>query len=284
MGKKRQNNSNQPQNKQGKDALSKPGVYYPLIGIIVMLGIIFTNHLKDSEDEIKNQSNTQSTNVVQSPVATNEIAIGTLTTNTVNISTNEIVYTEEMVPDMITQGDRYLNTGQLSKALDMYQTILKFDPDMESYYFNYAIALQRKGDDSKAEEMYLKAIDIWPEYSEALNNLANMYVNDNKISEAIPMFEKAIEYFPDDYPKGYNNLGKAYARNGDLSKAVSHFSKAVEMKPDFFNARINLGTALFQQDRYKEASEQFQFALKIKPNNKIALQRLEMVIPHLSNQ
>lgn len=192
-------------------------------------------------------------------------------------------FSEEMVPDLINEGTELLSQGRVDEALYIFENAAQFEVEYEDLYFNYAIALNKKGDEEKAVEMYRKALGIWPEYSEALNNLANIYMRQNRIDEAIPMLEKAVREFPDqNYPKGYNNLGKAYARSGDIGKAISNFTRAIELDPAYIDAHINLGTALFEQRRFQEAANQFQLALRIDPNNRLAISRLQMVRQYLT--
>lgn len=192
-------------------------------------------------------------------------------------------FSEEMVPDLINEGTELLGQGRIDEALYIFENAAQFEVEYEDLYFNYAIALNKKGDEEKAVEMYRKALEIWPEYSEALNNLANIYMRQNRIDEAIPMLEKAVQEFPEqNYPKGYNNLGKAYARSGDIGKAISNFTRAIELDPAYIDAHINLGTALFEQRRFQEAANQFQLALRINPNNPLAISRLQMVRQYLT--
>ncbi len=193
-------------------------------------------------------------------------------------------FSEEMVPDLINEATEYLQKREIEKALYIFEKAAAFDADFEDLYFNYAIALNFTGQTEKAVEMYEKALDIWPEYTEALNNLANIHVKQQQYDMAIEMYQKAIEYFPGPYPKGHNNLGKAFASKGDVGRAVPEFTRAIELDPDYLEARINLGTALFEQKRFSEAAQEFQIALRIDPRNRIAAQRLQSLRPFLQSQ
>ena len=72
-------------------------------------------------------------------------------------------------------------------------------------------------------------------------------------------------------------MGKAYALKGEIDKAVAQFTKALQLEPSNYNARINLGTALMQQNRVQEAAAEFQYILKMRPNDPIALDRLSRI-------
>jgi tetratricopeptide (TPR) repeat protein len=67
--------------------------------------------------------------------------------------------------------------------------------------------------------------------------------------------------------RGHNNLGNALAQQERFKEAVNHFSEALRIKPDHAGAHLNLGAALMQQGRLKEAVKQYSEALRIKPRD-----------------
>ena len=54
-----------------------------------------------------------------------------------------------------------------------------------------------QGDISKAELCFTKAIEISPNYSNALYSLALIYQKQNKNKEALELFKKVLELNPD---------------------------------------------------------------------------------------
>lgn len=261
-------NKNKPSNKNPKKNINF--ITYFVISIMILTGIYFTFSGMLSPTGKQALANTQPTNSL--PDLNQRI-----TDSTPDQYPSQRVFTEEMVPDLITEGTQLLNAGDVNGALVIFEKAAEFNSDYEELYFNYAYALSRKDQDDKAIEMYEKAILIWPEYSEALNNLANLQVKKGNIPEAIPLFLKAIDSFTEPYPKAHTNLGKAYAKSGDLGKAIDQFTKAIELDTKYLDARINLGTAYFQQNRFQEAVHEFETALRIDPSNNTARSRLNMV-------
>jgi tetratricopeptide (TPR) repeat protein len=55
-----------------------------------------------------------------------------------------------------------------------------------------------------------------------------------------------------------------------LDQAAEAYGRAVEAAPDWVEARINLGTALYQLGRMAEAHEQFSIAVEYEPENALA--------------
>jgi DNA-binding transcriptional MerR regulator len=68
-----------------------------------------------------------------------------------------------------------------------------------------------------------------------------------------------------------------------LQQSAQAYRQAVEAAPDWVEARINLGTTLFQLDRIEEAREQFESAISSEPDNALAEFNLGCVLDHLGH-
>ena len=113
---------------------------------------------------------------------------------------------------------------------------------------------------------YRTALQLSPEYPEALNNLGDALVRRKRFSEAIPYLEKAIDLDPR-YASAYSNLGSALAQLNRLDEAISHLKKAIEYKPGLADAHNNLGVALAISGRYAEAIPVLEEAAKLTGGN-----------------
>src|SRR5207237_850288 len=112
---------------------------------------------------------------------------------------------------------------------------------------------------------YLEALRIYPDYTEAHNNLGNLLVADGKLEEAIEHFRAALKISPDS-ASAQNNLGNALARQGKVGEAIPCFREAARLKPDYLEARHNLASAYLAQGRIDEAITEFTAILKLNPD------------------
>src|SRR5258708_9395352 len=64
----------------------------------------------------------------------------------------------------------------------------------------------------------------------------------------------------------YKEAIAAYER-GQIAQSILLYEQLVKLKPDSVPARTNLGVALAQVGRYREALSQYQEALKRHPSN-----------------
>lgn len=72
-------------------------------------------------------------------------------------------------------------------------------------------------------------------------------------------FNKALELGKKN-PLAHHGLAMLYQADGEMAVAESHFKKALRYGDNFSMARTNYGAFLYQQERYREALEQFEKA------------------------
>jgi tetratricopeptide (TPR) repeat protein len=73
------------------------------------------------------------------------------------------------------------------------------------------------------------------------------------------------------------------SQSESLEQAAQAYRKAVEAAPEWVEARINLGTAMYQLGRMEEAHEHFTMAVKCEPDNALAEFNLGCVLEQLGN-
>lgn len=135
-------------------------------------------------------------------------------------------------------------------------------PQMESdaeLLNNQGIAYSRTGDLEKAIEIYEKALALDSKFPALHNNLGTAYLSlalkkgDAKVfQKSMESFKKAIDLDPK-YPLPYNGLGMAYRQAKNLEGAIYCWTKALELNPDFGPALYNLGLVYMDKKNYVKA-------------------------------
>ncbi|WP_051687010.1 type IV pilus biogenesis/stability protein PilW [Microbulbifer sp. HZ11] len=72
-------------------------------------------------------------------------------------------------------------------------------------------------------------------------------------------FQEALKLGKRD-PQAHHGLALLYQADGELKVAESHFEKALRYDRNFSMARVNYGVFLYQQERYRDARDQFKTA------------------------
>lgn len=62
-----------------------------------------------------------------------------------------------------------------------------------------------------------------------------------------------------------NNKAKDYLNKGDFENAISRLKSSIDLDSTIFETQYNLGIAYTQAEKYPEAVETFQSAIKLKP-------------------
>jgi len=102
------------------------------------------------------------------------------------------------------------------------------------------------------------------------------YAQQGQMQPAADHLEKAIELRPD-YPEALNNLGVLFVRSKDYSKAEEQFKTCVRVAPKFDQSYLNLARLYVIQNDKEKAREVLLELLRIQPGHQGAQQALEML-------
>jgi len=101
-------------------------------------------------------------------------------------------------------------------------------------------------------------------------NRAGHDAAEGKIDDAIAHLRRAIEIYPK-YLLAHNDLGVQLLGQAKLDDAAVEFRRAIEIDAKAFNPRLNLGIVLVQQHKYVDALPMLQTALAVEPGSPAAI-------------
>ena len=161
----------------------------------------------------------------------------------------------------------YIMKGNKEREQIIYllKKALQIKPEFPDALNNLGVALKEKGDFNSAIPCFQKAIKLKPDYAEAHTNLGNILLVQRELNSAIPYFQKAIKLKPD-YAEAHYNLGVTLQEKGDLNSAIKSYQKAINLNPEYQNAYYNLGVALDEKGDLYSAIPCFQKAIKLNPD------------------
>jgi len=88
-----------------------------------------------------------------------------------------------------------------------------------------------------------RALELQPDFPNALNNLGVAFVQMKKIEPALALFQKAVQ-LQRDLVEAHNNLGRLQLQNGNVSEAIVEYQAALRFRPDDPDALCNLAWVL----------------------------------------
>jgi tetratricopeptide (TPR) repeat protein len=104
----------------------------------------------------------------------------------------------------------------------------------------------RKGDNRKAEEALLKAIELEPSFADPYIALATLYGSTNRFDEALAKLENLTKSQSKN-PSAYMLIGAVQQVRGNVSAAKASYERALELNPRFGAAANNLAYILAEE-------------------------------------
>jgi TolB-like protein/Flp pilus assembly protein TadD len=141
-----------------------------------------------------------------------------------------------------------------------------------------------KEDIESAQQMFIKAIEIDPEYAPAYAGLADTYTEfwrnydstDENLEKADQASLKAVEMDPD-LAEARAARGYALGQQRKYDEARQEFETAIRLNPKLFEAYYYYGTVAFAQGELERAGEMFEKASEVAPDDIRALQLLPQI-------
>ena len=139
----------------------------------------------------------------------------------------------------------YLNAppiagGSLEKAKEQANEVIKFKPMFGNTILAQVYA--KENNLPAAKEAALKALKMHIDFKKknadkksefspnALNTLGYALMSDNKMKEAIEIFQMNVKAYPK-YFNTYDSLAEAYMKSGDKKMAIKYYEKAMALNP-----------------------------------------------------
>jgi tetratricopeptide (TPR) repeat protein len=158
------------------------------------------------------------------------------------------------ISEELQRANQYHRAGCFDQAKQIYEQILKLQPEHPEALYGLGILAQQSGQLQTAEELLRKTLQLKPDYLNARINLGNLLQEQHQFTAAIECYQQVLQLKPN-LASVYNNLGYIQQQQGDLTYAIASYQKALELQPNCTEAEINLGNALYRQG--KLASEKY---------------------------
>ena len=165
-------------------------------------------------------------------------------------------------PDLsVEEQDRALREEQLDVAC----TLLAAFPDDANAAFLIGMVYFEQGNVVEAEKYLEKSLKLQPQRADACDHLGRIALLQGRYDKALILFRRAIEIDPGT-PGIHFRIAKAQVFLGKLKDAVSELQKDIELFPEAGQSYSLLGETYLQLKEYQKAKENFEAAIRIKPD------------------
>jgi len=148
----------------------------------------------------------------------------------------------------------------------LFARALAVTTDNHVAHVNLGVALEQKGELSRALAEYRAAEQLAPELYHIHNNLGNLLDNLGHPHEALIEYRWAVLLKPG-LPSLHNDAGMVLVELGRFDEAQRQFKEAVRLDPAYPWAHFQMGKLRLKQGRAAEAIDEFRAALRIDPDN-----------------
>jgi tetratricopeptide (TPR) repeat protein len=147
----------------------------------------------------------------------------------------------------------------------LWTDVVKGSPNKARGYNNLAEAYITEGRLDEAVQAAKRALALKPDYARAHYNLGTVNAKLGYLDEAIEAYKTALVFKPN-YASAYYSLGVIYHKQGRLPEAVQAYKAAIAYLPDFVESYYNLGLVYYEQGRFSEAVGAFAQAVQFRPD------------------
>ncbi len=156
--------------------------------------------------------------------------------------------------------------NRFAEAVNAFQNALQRIPKLVKAENNLGLAYEGLNEPDKAIAAYQQAITwqagLTQKSEQPLLNLGSLYLDQGRITEALPLLIEAETIVPGD-GKIHATLGKLYLRQGNLVEAQASFEKAAAIDPASAPIHFQLGQTYRKEGKTEQAQIEFAKAAQI---------------------
>jgi glycosyltransferase involved in cell wall biosynthesis/Tfp pilus assembly protein PilF len=131
--------------------------------------------------------------------------------------------------------DILLAHGDAKSALDMYQQVINFAPDVAEAHYGRAVAALRLSCEQEAMTGFSRAWDAIPRHPEAGLRMAEHAMANGKTTAALDHYQSVIDIAPR-LAEAHYGQGVALSHMGRRNEALRFFKQALAIKPAYADA------------------------------------------------
>ena len=155
--------------------------------------------------------------------------------------------------------------GEMVESLEVLNKAIELNPDYAEALINRGLIRLSQENKTEAVADFELAHKLKPHIKQIWDLVVGLKVEAQDYSDAIVLLIDMIEIDPED-EKRLATLALCYQHLKDFKASEETYKKALTIKPDYAEAHINLGSALTEQGKVEEAIEAYNKALAIKPD------------------
>lgn len=170
-----------------------------------------------------------------------------------------------IIDELFEKGINSCQKGNFHEGIQLFNEIIKLEPDNYFAYLNRGIAYRNKNEYHSAMTDFNKCIHLDSTNPKAYFELGGVWSNQGKYREAIKYYTKAIDVDAK-FTKAYGTRAIIKTMLGDVDSAIEDLNDAIKIDPQFTMLYIVRGQALDLKGNCQAAIEDFEKAMSLDTN------------------
>ncbi len=158
---------------------------------------------------------------------------------------------------LFTLFDLYLRLGRLPAAMRVGEELIAADPDDPRAYFALGAGLERYKQFGRAEEVYLRGLELDPEQSKLYDAIARTRRAAGDQPGELAVWRRKLDLVPGD-PLALTRTAQIQEEAGERDLAIETLEELVGYNPSYLGARFRLGFLYYQAGRLDDAITSFE--------------------------
>ena len=182
----------------------------------------------------------------------------------------------------IEAGLELMKSNRLEEAKELFTHICNDDPACVEAWHQLSTINGILGNIDAAGECSRRVLQLQPDHCEALVNLGNVYLMQEKFDDAIEQYRLALRINPS-HVGALSNLGAALTSTGQYQEAAERYQACIQINPNLINVYFNLGNLRMIEEKYDEAEKNYAQAIRLNPNEALLWNNLGIAQSKLGN-
>ncbi len=178
-------------------------------------------------------------------------------------------YSKNLLPFLISLGLVFFSFTGVQEYQNHFAFKINAQKELNELFFELGNAPNAIVAQAVEEDLYVKIMSAPNQYLNGLIVVAKNFESENDIQSALKIYLKIIEISPQ-FSGAYSSAGAIYFQMNDYENAKIMLEAAIRFEPRNYSALSGLGTIEMQNQNYNKAMNYFKNAIAINPYDEIA--------------
>ncbi len=186
----------------------------------------------------------------------------------------------KQVDTLLELGVLDLNQKKFKDAEDVFRRAWESNPNNLRGLLGESRAYLMDNQPDKSVQLVEAEVQKRPQALDLQRELGNAEMNAAEYDKAVMTFQSLLAKLPDQKQQAniWTLMGQSYLRKGDVQQSINSLEKAHQDSPDNAGLTTNLGMLYEMQNKPDIARKYYEMAIKVDPNNALALNNLAYLI------